>query len=255
VFVGAFVQEEPTAAFSGTGMSFVLFGRGPESQGIEERVCGLLYASSPRTRWIETTDEHAFAVSDALWTNESSWHHSLPSRVVIQGYQRRMKSGYGLDYNELLQETQVYVPVRGQRAWRGRWTCKIASVLSDASSNTAIPDLDYFAGKTALFLLGASRLFQHDLTFVTQVTREASGFIECCISTSNKQTFDMTPSMLPWSVGPMQFVAEQILDSTPIPSDVITSIVMPYMNECVNRRWSTPREDAFTLGTLTIICK
>jgi hypothetical protein len=233
VFVGNMVQEQlsPTLMF----LSFALFGRGPESHDMAERVCRLLFPPSPMAVWVQTSSEHAFALWDALYHENKP--PCLPPQVILQGYQRRTHNE-GVAYNQLLRREVVTMPAR-QCPWRCHryWGCKFVSVVSDASSDTAVPDLDYFQ-HTALFLLGSNR---DKSTLSVGASSEVPAFLALCTDTSKKVLAVHRPEIcsylklsdLPWSIGPLQFTFERILSSTPLLPDIVQSILMPYLDVCV----------------------
>jgi hypothetical protein len=271
VFVGDMVQDGPKHQALDY-MSFALFGRGPASNDIAARVGRLLFtdsrvgesllsssSSSKPILWVTTSKQHSYAVADAIWPHgrtESMPVSSalLPSRMVFQGYHRGWPS-----YSELFYSTfHQILPLRGQHDWSGRWNCKIASVLSDTSSDTAIPDLDYLMGKTAIFLLGASSLVERRI-----LHNEVSAFLALCTETSRTvlESFKyrtmpcpwVCPADLPWSVGPLQFIVERILSSTPLIPDLVITILLPYLETFPNGYWHTPKQDADTLNNENLL--
>jgi hypothetical protein len=258
VLVGNLACEEGTReGFPFDGWSFALFGRGA-SQGVEQHVMRLLFPDSVQTCWIaaSNSNNNVFAMSDQMTCMKRAAANCVgytktlvvPHRVILLGYQSPAL------YMRLIYRHEVLIPIRHSHAyWSSHshpWTSITASVLSDASSAMAIPDLDYLHGTTALFLLGESLLMQTP-PFAAQLAKEAYTFVTLC-----KATFHMhmsvssnTKVVFPWCIGPAQFVAERVSAYTPLLPDIITSVLMPYLDEKSRLnawgdcRWATPREE------------
>jgi len=220
VYAGAFIDEKSD------GMDY-------------QRVCVLAGSNAgqvarilfPDTPWVYPSLNSVFAMHLCLHPDlEDHGFYIQPSHVILNGYQHFWPS-----YEQLVSRGHVIVPIPGQLHYEALWRSNIMTVL-DSQSPSAI-DMAYFMGHTAMFPLCTSALLL-DAAFIARLHAEKTSFLQLCIDSQHEFVSAPAPSnaphssnFVPWCIGPLQFAVDQVLQHTPLARDIVTAILMPYLDD------------------------